>query len=79
MRVINIVSSPKNIDTFTVIKNADINAPKGAIFILTEEITLDEYAKEWKYKVSVLQKRYKYLEHFRKFFRHIFKLNEDDV
>ena len=54
--------TPKTAQELEVEIVKSIYAQDGHAYFTSNDITLDDYATEWKNKLSEIQKRYKYLE-----------------
>lgn len=60
--LVRIICSYADLDSIELVKIADPHAPVGSAYVMSAEISLEDYAQEWKQKHRELERRYKYLE-----------------
>lgn len=59
---LNIVVAPCNTNNVEIKIIPDSYASNDHVYVMSDGVTLQDYAKEWKDKVRELESRYRYLE-----------------
>ncbi len=62
---VQIICSVRNRPNIDIELTSDVCVPDGIAYFISSEISLEDYAQEWKNKVRVLERRYSYLERAR--------------